>query len=176
MKKVGQLFRENLVGQIKSGVQDNDSLFLLTYNRLSAPKISDLRKDLKKAGARMYVSKNSVARIALKELQKEELSERILGQSAFIWCNTDSAEVSKILIKFAKEGDNVLLQGGLLQGKLINKNDIKTLSELPSREVLLSMLLGTLQSPLTRFAGALNAKTRELLSILKQLSEQKGGK
>ena len=176
MKKVGQLFRENLIEQIKDGVEHNNSLFLLTYSRISAPKISDLRKDLRRAGARMYVSKNSIARLAFKELQKEELAQKILGQSAFIWCNTDSTAVSKILVKFAKESDSILLQGGLLQGKVIQKEDIKKLSELPSREVLLAMLFGTIQSPLSRLAGALNAKTRELLSILKQLSEQKGGK
>ena len=176
MKKVGQIFRESLIDQIKQGVTNNDSLFLLTYSRLSAPKISDLRKDLRIAGAKMYVSKNSVARLALKDLQKEDLAQKILGQSAFIWCNTDSSAISKILIKFAKESDSILLQGGLLQGKVIQKEDIKKLSELPSKEVLLAMLFGTLQSPLSRLAGALNAKTRELLSILKQLSEQKGGK
>ena len=69
----------------------------------------------------------------------------------------------------------VCIAGGLLEGKELNKNDVKKLSDLPSREVLLSMLLSTIQSPLTRLAGALNAKTRDLISVLKQLSEKKGG-
>ena len=175
MKKVGQLFRENLTAQVKDGVVKNSSLFLLTYTRLSSPKMSDLRKNLRKAGARMYVSKNSMARLALKELKKETLAERLQGQSAFIWCNTDSVEVSKILVKFAKDSENILIQGGLLEGRVITKDDVKKLSDLPSREVLLAMLFGAIQAPLTHLAGALNAKTRELLSVLKQLSEKKGG-
>ena len=74
-----------------------------------------------------------------------------------------------------KDFETVIVQGGLLQGKLIEQADIKKLSELPSRDVLLSMLLSAIQSPLTRLAGALNAKTRDLVSVLKQLSEKKGG-
>ncbi len=175
MKKVGQIFRDTLIDQVKKGVGENTSVFLLSYTRMSSPKLSGLRKSLRKAGAKMYVSKNSVARLALKQLQKDELAEKINGQSAFIWSNTDSVEVSKILINFTKDTEDVLLQGGLLEGRMIQKSDIKKLSDLPSKEVLLAMLLGTIQAPLTRFAGALNAKTRELLSIIKQLSEKKGG-
>ena len=84
--------------------------------------------------------------------------------------------MSKILVDFVKGTEDFIVQGGLLQGRVLEKNDVTRLSELPSRDVLLSMLLSSLQAPLTRLAGALNAKTRELVSVLKQLSEKKGGK
>ncbi len=86
-----------------------------------------------------------------------------------------SAEISKVLCKFSKECEFVKLSAGLLEGRILNLDDIKKLSELPSKQVLLALLFGTIQAPLTRLAGALNAKTQELLSILKQLSEKKGG-
>ncbi|HQP10081.1 MAG TPA: 50S ribosomal protein L10 [Candidatus Omnitrophota bacterium] len=175
MKKVGQSYRENLVNQVKKGVAESDNMFLLSYSRVSGLQMNDLRKDLKKKGARVCVTKNSVVRLALKEIQQEGLSEKISGQTALIWGGTDSAEVSKILINFVKDSEHLIVQGGLLQGRVLQRDDVKKLSELPSREVLLAMLLGVIQSPLTRLAGALNAKTRELLSILKQLSEKKGG-
>ena len=92
-----------------------------------------------------------------------------------VWGGSDSAEVSKILIDFIKTSEKVVVQGGLLQGRILEQADIKKLSELPSKEVLLATLFATIQAPLTRFAGALNAKTRDLLSVLKQLGEQKGG-
>lgn len=176
MKKVGQLFRENFVSHIKENVNSNNNVFLLSYSQLSGEKLSDLRKNLSNAGANMYVSKNSIAQLALKELEKEPLSQVIEGQTAFIWSSSDSVEISKILVEFAKGIDSVSVSGGLLEGKILSKDDVKKLSELPSREVLLSMLLSVIQSPLTRLAQALNAKTRDLLSVLKQLSEQKGGK
>jgi len=175
MKKVGQLYRESLVNQIKDGVDSNSCAFIMSYSNLSSIKLSNLRKTLKKAGANMYVTKNSVASVALKDLEHEKLVDGIADQTAFIWSNSDSAEISKILVNFAKEGKKVSVNGGILEGRILTGSDITRLSDLPSREVLLAMLLSTIQSPLTRLAGALNAKTRDLLSILKQLSEKKGG-
>lgn len=175
MKKVGQLYRESLVNQVKKGVADNDNVFLLSYSQVSGLQMSDLRKSLKRVGADVCATRNSIVKLALKEMEHEGLSEKVSGQTALIWGGIDSSEISKILVEFAKDSENIVVQGGLLQGRMLEQGDIKKLSELPSREVLLAMLLATIQSPLTRFAGALNAKTRDLLSVLKQLSEKKGG-
>ncbi|MBF0521498.1 MAG: 50S ribosomal protein L10 [Candidatus Omnitrophica bacterium] len=176
MKTIGQLFREILANDIKKGINKNANVFVLSYSELSSAQICDLRKTLRKSGADIYVSKNSIARIALKDLNYEKLAEKVDQQTAFVWGNKDSVEISKILIKFEKDFETVKIKGGVLEGRVLENDDVKRLSELPSREVLLSMLLGAIQSPLTRFAGALNAKTRDLLSVLKQLSEKKGGK
>ena len=175
MKKIGQLYRESLVQQVKKGVSDSDNVFLLSYSRVSGLQMSDLRKDLNRTGASVYVTKNSVIQLALKEIEQEELAGKISGQTALVWGGAASSEVSKILVDFVEQSEHIVVQGGLLQGKLLEQGDIKKLSELPSREVLLSMLLSSIQAPLTHLAGVLNAKTRDLVSVLKQLSEQKGG-
>ena len=175
MTKVGQLYRQKLVNRIKDSLDKNSNVFVLNYSRLSGPQANDLRKNLKKLGADVFVTKNALARIALKDLKHDALAEKITGQTAFIWSSADSVEVSKLLVKFTKTSEFLKLQGGILDGQVIQQADIQTLSDLPSREVLLSMLLATIQSPLTRLASALNAKTQELLSILKQISEKKGG-
>lgn len=175
MKRVGQIFRENLVDQIKGGIDKNTAVFVLNYSNLASPTLSNLRKNLSETGAEVIVSKNSLARVALEDLKQNKLAERLVGQTAFVWSSTDSVAISKILVKFAKECETFKVQGGLLEGRLLESDDIAKLSELPSREVLLANLLGTIQAPLTRLACALNAKSRDLLSILKQLSEKKGG-
>lgn len=175
MKKVGQLFRENLVNQVTEGIDKNSSVFVFNYSRVSSFQLGELRKKMKQAGADVYVSKNAIAQIALKNLKHDVLAERINGQTAFVWGSADSAQISKILVGFAKECEHVKLQGGLLDGKILEQNDIKRLSDLPSREVLLGQLLGTIQAPITRLMYCLNAKSIDLLSILKQYSEKKGG-
>lgn len=175
MKKVGQEFRERLVNRVKAGLDENPNVFLLSYSQVSSLKISDLRKQLASSGAGVYVSKNSIAQIALKDFDKEDLAKQVTGQTAFIWSREDAASIAKILVDFAKECENVKIQGGLLEGKILNEADVKVLSELPSRDVLLSMLLSTIQAPVSRLMGAFNSKTRDVLSILKQLSEKKGG-
>jgi len=177
MKKVGQIFREGLVNRIKNDVEENDGMFLLSYSQLSGGKVTDLRKNLKLSGANVNVTKNSIARMAFKNLDYPQLAEKVVDQvTALVYISGEASVVSKILIKFTEDCEDLVIQGGLLEGRILEKEDVKKLSELPSREVLLSMLLGTIQAPLTRLAGALNAKSRDLLSILKQLGEQKGGK
>ncbi len=175
MKRIGQVFRETLVSRVKDGIGQNGCIFIISYSQVPASQINDFRKRLKAAGADIYVSKNSIAQIALKDLNQSVLAEKITGQMAFVWSQADSVEVAKALVKFAKECENIKIRGGLLDGKILEKEQIIQLSELPSRQVLLAMLLATIQSPLTRLAGALSGKTQELLSILKQLSEKKGG-
>lgn len=175
MKRAGQIFRDSLVNRIKEGLGQNGCIFLISYSQVPASQLNDFRKRLKAAGAEVYVSKNSIAQIALKDIQHNALAEKITGQMAFVWSRADSAAVARALVKFAKECANITIRGGLLDGEIIEKDQIVQLSELPSREVLLAMLFSAIQSPLSRLAGALNAKTRELLSILKQLSDKKGG-
>ncbi len=175
MKKVGELFREDLVNRIKENVTDRSSVFLLSYSGLSGLKFNELRKELKQVGADVYATKNRVAKLTLKDLELEELGSKISGQTAFVWSDADSAAISKVLVNFTKDSELVKVQGGLLDERVLDFSDIKVLSDLPSREVLLSTLLGTIQAPVTRLLGAFNAKSRDLLSILKQLSEQKGG-
>ena len=172
MKKVGQLFRENLVSHVKNGIEKKTSTFVLSYTRVSGPQMNTLRKGLRSVGADFYISRNSIAAIALKDLNYEKLSQRISGQTAFVFSDGDSVQVSKTLIKFVKEYEGLAIQGGLLDGAILEKKDVEKLSELPSREILLTMLLRTLNTPMTRLARALNAKTRDLLSILKQMSER----
>jgi len=175
MKRVGQIFRETLVDRIKSDANANSSLFLLSYSQVSGNKIGEFRKKLKTLGASVYVSKNAIAQIALKDLEYADLAKKVTGQTAIVCGDADASEVAKALIDFEKECESVNIQGGALEGRMLDVLDVKKLSELPSREVLLSMLLSTIQAPLTRLAGALNAKSRDVLSILKQLSEKKGG-
>lgn len=173
MKKVGTLYRQSIAHHLKDNVQKRSSVFVISYSRVSSLQMGTLRKTLKKAGAKVYVSKNTIAKRMLKDLQFEILAEKINGQTAFVLSDADSVEISRALTKFTKECEGVLIQGGLLQGKVLDGSDVKRLSNLPSREALLALLLGTIQSPVVGLLGALNGKTQELICLLKQLSEQK---
>ena len=175
MTKIGKIFRETLVRNIQDEVKAKNNTFVMSYTKLSASKFGVLRKSLRLIGAQVHVSKNRVAKIALKELQQDKLADTLKGQTAFICSDSDAVSVSKALMDFTKTHKTVTIQGGLLEGALLEQADVSRLSELPSREVLLSQLMGTMLAPLTRLAGVLNGKTRDLLSILKQYSEKKGG-
>ncbi len=176
MKKVGQLIRENISDCISQGVQTRINTFVLGYSKISSPQMNDLRKALSLAGAEMYVSKRRIAQKALDSLDFNELSKRIDKQVAFIWSDKDSVDVSKVLMTFSDSFEDLTVQGAILEGKFIDQGEVKRLSSLPSREVLLTLLVQTIQSPLARLSSVLNGKTRELINLLKQLSEKSGGK
>ncbi|MDE2008532.1 MAG: 50S ribosomal protein L10 [Candidatus Omnitrophica bacterium] len=170
MMKVGTLFRQKMAASVKEGVAQRSSTFVVSYRGVSSAKMNVLRKDLKRKKAEVLVSKSSVARIALKEAKCEDLANRVEGQMALILSDADACEVSKVLVKFAKDCEGFVVRGGMLDGAVLTEDQIKTLSDLPPREVLLATLLGLMAAPVSRFAGALNGKTRDLMSILKQKS------
>ena len=173
--RVGQIYRDKMKKSVTSAFEAKGSTFVVTYTGITSAQMNDIRKSLKRKKADVYVTKSNVARLALKDVKLDELAQKIHGQMAFVFTDTDVSEVSKELLKVSKENQGFTVAGGYLDGSLLNPADIKRLSDLPSREALLSQLLATIQSPMSRLAGALNAKSRELLSILKQLSEKKGG-
>lgn len=173
--KVGEIFRKQLVGAIKDGVEKNQNTFLVSYSGVSAAQMNILRKDLSKKSAKMKVTKSKIARIALKDQPLAPAAADVNNQVAFVHTDSDAAEISKILVKFSKECKGFAVQGGLLEGAFLPKEDVTRLSDLPSREVLIAKLLSLMQSPATKLAYILNAKSRDLLSILKQYSEKKGG-
>lgn len=175
MEKVGKIIRETLVKNIKDKVQNSTTTFVLSYSAVSSSRMGILRKALKKIGAQVHVSKNRIAQIALKELKQEQIAQEIEGQTAFVWTDSDPVSVSKALVNFTKECGTAKIRGGLLEGSYLAQDDVKRLSDLPSREVLLSRVLGVMIAPAQRLMGAMNAKSRDLLSILKQYSEKKGG-
>jgi len=176
MEKVGRIFRKGLLKNVKQGLTDNQGTFVINYSSLTAAQTDRLRKTMKDLDVKVMVSKNRIARLALKEFEYDQLADAVVsGQTAFAWTNADAVAVSKALIKFASDCEGVQIQGGVLDGAVLYREDIKRLADLPAKEVLQAQLLATIIAPLTRLAGALNAKTKDLLSILKQLSEKKGG-
>ena len=175
METTGKVLRKSAVNDIREGFSNNKVTFLLSYSAISSYQMSSLRKELKGLGARVRVTKNRLAKIALKELKQEEFGTKIGGQIAFVWSDEDSSAISKTLTKFVKECQGIVIKGAVLDGNLLTADDIKRLADLPSREVLLSQLLATIQSPVSRLLSAFNAKSQDLLSILKQLSEKKEG-
>src|ERR1039457_4048759 len=164
LMKVGTIYRQKMADSVKTGVENKSSTFVVSYRGISSAKMNVLRKDLKRKKAEVLVSKTSVAKLALKEAKYENLADSIEGQMALILSNADASEVSKVLINFSKSYEGFVVKGGVLDGAFLTQEEVKTLSDLPSREVLLAKLLGTMAAPISRFAGALNGKTRDLIS------------
>jgi len=177
VEKVGKILRNRLVNNVKAGIEENNNIFVVKYSQLSSSQMDSFRKSLSKLGANVRVAKNRLAKIALEDAEQKGLAQQIEGQTAFVWSNEDSVTLAKAIMDFVKDsgGEKVEVKGGILDKAFLKSTDVKKLAELPAKEVLQAQLLQMMLAPLTRFAGCLNAKSRDLLSILKQLSEKKEG-
>jgi large subunit ribosomal protein L10 len=156
-------------------VQKCQAIYVAEYRGLTVSKSTQIRKLIRGAGGEMKVSKNTFMRIALTEAGLPTADEICVGPNAYIFANDDVAAVAKTLRDFAKERGNeaLLIKGGIMGGKVLSKDQVLALADLPPRDVLLAMLLGTLNGPIRGFVTVLSGPARGLVTALTQIKEQK---
>lgn len=149
----------------------NDEIIVVThYSGLDVPKMQDLRGKLREAGARFKVTKNSLAKIALKGSRYEALEEMFSGPTG-IASSQDPVAAAKISYEFAKDNDKLIILGGALGEKVLSKEEIEQLAKLPSLEEIRSKLVGLLVAAPTKLAGLMQAPAREVVGVTKAYGE-----
>ena len=161
--------KEQTVASLATGFADATFISLVAFKGLNVSQISSLRHELRAAGTEFRVVKNTLALRAVKGTDLEQLEQHFVGSTAVAMTNQDPAAPARILAKFAKDNPKLEVRIGVLSGKPLSKENIESLSKLPSREVLLSMLLGTLKAPTSSLvyvlSGVLSKFVRTLLAI-----------
>ncbi|MEW5746982.1 MAG: 50S ribosomal protein L10 [Nitrospirota bacterium] len=143
------------------------------YKGLTVAEISDLRKLLKEAGAEYKVAKNTLVTIAAKGTPIESAKDSFIGPTGIAFGYDDPIAAAKKVLEFAGKNEKLKVKGGIVEGKLFSTEDLKAVSKLPPREVLLSMMAGTFQAPLSKLAGALNATLTQFAYALSSLKDKK---
>ena len=162
--------------EIKKVFSNNKYLFMIDYKGLSVSKISQLRRELKENNSELKVMKNTLISRVVNEFYPElteQIQETLTGPTALIFSNEDCVLPAKLLVKFVKENDKVGIKGGIIESKIIDGKEIKTLSALPSKEVLIAKLLMLLNSPITGFVGALQGNIRNFVYVLDAIKDKK---
>ncbi|MGI6413602.1 MAG: 50S ribosomal protein L10 [Syntrophomonadaceae bacterium] len=151
----------------------NATLVVFTdYRGTSVQEITGLRNRLRVPGVEYRVVKNTMAEFALKNLGLSQIIEHISGPNAVLFSKEDPVGPVKTLFEFIKQYKKLEIKVGLLNGQVLSSGQIKDLAELPSREVLVSQVLGTLQAPITSFVYVLNANLSGLVRVLNQIKEK----
>lgn len=161
------------VDELKERLDRSGLMVLTDFTGLGVEEMTTLRARLKAAGGEYYVSKNTLIRLAVKDTPAESLGEYLVGPNGMALSYDDVAALAKALDEFAKESKKLEIKAGLLDGEPIDKEAVKRLAGLPSREVLLAQLLGALNAVPTGFVSVLAAVPRNLLGVLKAIEEQK---
>lgn len=155
--------KKPIVDEISATIKNAQTVVLVDYRGLTVEQDTVLRKQLREAGVGYKVYKNTFMNFAFKGTDCEGLTDLLEGPSAMATCDTDATAAARILCKFAKTAPALEIKGGVVEGTVYDAKGIEQISNIPSREELLSRLLGSMQSPVTNFAR-----------VLKQIAEKDG--
>lgn len=148
--------KQPIVQAIAEDVKGAASVVLVDYRGLTVAQDTELRKQLREAGILYKVCKNTMMRRAFEGTEFAGLDEHLEGPSALAISKDDATAPARILCKFAKDAKALELKAGVVEGEVYDANALNELSKIPSRDELLSKLLGSLQSPITNLARVLN--------------------
>lgn len=143
------------------------------YKGMTVAELSELRRLLRGDGIEYQVIKNTLARIASKDTSVSVAGGVFKGPLAVALGYGDSVGAAKKVIEFTKRNEKLKLRGGVIEGKIVDGDEVKAIAALPSRKVLMSMLAATLQAPLGKLAVALSATVSSFVHAMNGLKEKR---
>ena len=164
-----------VVQEVRERLGAADAAILTEYRGLKVSELATLRRALREAGGEYRIYKNTLARLAVRDLGMVELEALLEGPTAIAFIRGDPVGVAKALRDFGRTNPNLVVKGGLLGPRVLTERDAAALADIPPREVLLARLAGALAAPLTQMAGLLQTLPRNLAYGLKALIDQRGG-
>jgi large subunit ribosomal protein L10 len=161
------------VAEITSRLKASSTAVLADYRGMTVGQMRELRSKLRDGNIEMMVVKNTLARRAAKAAGYEPLSAELVGPIAMLFAADDVSGPARILNDYIRANRKMVIKGGLLEGQVIKADVVTELADLPSREVLLSRLLGAMQAPLSSLASVLQAPMSKLARTLDAVRSQK---
>lgn len=153
------------VAQLQEEFSSSAAVVLTEYRGLTVKNLKDLRRSLGE-DASYAVAKNTLALIAAKQAGIDGLDDQLTGPTAFTFIRGDVAQVAKGLRDFAKANPLLVIKGGVLEGRVLDADQVKTLADLESREVLLSKLAGAMKASLSKAVGTFAAPLTQAAQLL----------
>ena len=153
--------KKPVVEEISELLNGAATAVVVDYRGLTVTEDTELRKQLREAGVVYKVYKNTMINFAIKDTEFADLAQHLEGPTAIAVCKDDATAAARVLAKFAKTAEALEIKGGVVDGIYYDAVGIGQIASIPSREVLLSKLLGSMQSPVTNFAR-----------VIKQIAEK----
>ena len=145
-----------IVAEIAENIKDADSIVVVDYRGLTVEQDTRLRRNLREAGVTYKVYKNTFITSAIKGTDFEGIAPYLEGPTAIAIGKEDATAPARVIAKFAKDAKALEIKGGVVEGNVYDVKGIEKIATIPSRDQLISKLLGSLQSPITNFARVMN--------------------
>lgn len=164
--------KELIIEEIKQKIGESKSIAFIDYRGLNVEKDTAMRRDFKANGSEYKVYKNRLMLIALNQLGITGAEDLLQGTNAVVFSYQDEVTAPKILLDTIKKDKILNLKFGIVENKIVSKEEIEKLSRLPSKETLLAQLLSILNGPATSLARVLNAPTQGFVRALGEIAKQ----
>lgn len=165
--------KKYMIKELTEKLRSKSGLFVADIAGLPNKEMENLRRNLRTAKADCVVVKNSVCRLAFKELKLDQLNPLIEGTIAIGISGADPVESSKILVNFSRDHKLLKIKGAILEGAVITPDKISELAFLPPKEVLIARVVGGVKAPLSNFVNLLQANLRNLVNVLNNIHKKK---
>lgn len=165
--------KKKVVAELEEKFKTSKAAVFTDYKGIKVDEATNLRRSCRDAGIEFKVVKNTLTKIAAENSGIPDISQFLEGPTAIAFSLEDPVAPAKTLMDFAKKNRKLEIKGGLIEGDVVGSSSIKALAELPSRDVLVSMVLRGLNGPLTGLCGVLQGPIRKLVYALKAVQDQK---
>ncbi|GAB0058027.1 50S ribosomal protein L10 [Candidatus Magnetaquicoccaceae bacterium FCR-1] len=169
---MNQTEKSVIIQEVQESMARSQVAIASHYRGMTVAQMTRLRREIRAAGAELRVVKNTLTRRAIQGSQFEPLGKVLTGPTILAF-SKDPVAPAKVLTEFAKKHPLLIVQGGVLNGVFMNPAEIVELSKLPSREVLLARLLGTMMNPVQNIVGVLAAVPASFVRVLDRIREEK---
>lgn len=157
--------KEGLVSEYRQLFQESALVVVTHYSGMTVSEMTDLRGQLRKAGANYKVSKNRLTRLALEDTSFKGIADLFTGPTGIAF-SVDPIAAAKAAVNYSKTNEKLVILGGAFNGQVLDANGVKTLATLPSLDELRAKLLSMLQTPATRIAGILQAPAGQVARVI----------
>jgi large subunit ribosomal protein L10 len=165
--------KESVVSELDEKLERQKIAFLTDFRGISVMNAQELRRLLKKTDAEYKVAKKTLFDRALAKKGIDYKTRELEGEVGVAFCYGEESAPAKILVKFGKDHATFKILGAIFGNRILDEKEVVTLAKLPTREVLLAQIIGTLQAPIRGLATVLNANIRNLAVILQKVGEQR---
>lgn len=164
--------KQKMLDNYKEKLKENPNYFLVNTDKVSMPRITELKMSLEESNSTFVVVKNTLFKIAADETEQPVQTQEIEGPTGVVFCGGEVTQPAKALKELQKEYEVMETKSAVLFGEFADAKKVKQLAEIPSREELLSKLVGSMNSPVSGFMSAVKGNVRQLIFALKDLQKK----
>jgi len=171
---VSRADKQTEMSELEAAFRGADSAVLVDYRGITVPQVTELRRQIRAAGATYRVVKNTLAKRAAAGTSFEALSAQFTGTTAVVYTGQDPVAMAKVLTTFVKTAPTVTIRAAVVQGRAVEAKTVDELATMPGKPELYAKLLFVLQAPMQQLVTVLSAVPRDLVNVLAAAERKKG--